>query len=91
MVIDCKMVAEKAINAAGNITIDGMEVLGRMVRSRGNKDNSAPVRTARTFIRIHTTLKRPHSHDRLHSVPVCSPSGIFLKADYDFPNVGVGP
>ncbi|KAM9737140.1 collagen alpha-1(XIV) chain isoform 2-T2 [Menidia menidia] len=40
--IDCKMVAEKTINAAGNITNDGVEVLGRMVRSRGNKDNSAP-------------------------------------------------
>ena len=44
VVIDCKMVAEKAINAAGNISIDGLEVLGRMVRSRGNRDNSAPVR-----------------------------------------------
>ncbi|KAF3706985.1 Collagen alpha-1(XIV) chain Undulin Precursor [Channa argus] len=42
LVIDCKMVAEKAVNAAGNITTDGLEVLGRMVRSRGNKDNSAP-------------------------------------------------
>ncbi|XP_069566387.1 collagen alpha-1(XIV) chain-like isoform X2 [Brachyistius frenatus] len=42
VVIDCKMVAEKTINAAGNITTDGLEVLGRMVRSRGNKDNSAP-------------------------------------------------
>ncbi|XP_033980674.1 collagen alpha-1(XIV) chain-like isoform X3 [Trematomus bernacchii] len=42
VVIDCSMVAEKNINAAGNITIDGLEVLGRMVRSRGNKDNSAP-------------------------------------------------
>uniref|UniRef100_A0A671TND3 Collagen type XIV alpha 1 chain n=1 Tax=Sparus aurata TaxID=8175 RepID=A0A671TND3_SPAAU len=42
VVIDCKMVAEKNINAAGNITTDGVEVLGRMVRSRGNKDNSAP-------------------------------------------------
>ncbi|XP_037650084.1 collagen alpha-1(XIV) chain-like isoform X3 [Sebastes umbrosus] len=42
VVIDCKMVDEKPINAAGNITIDGMEVLGRTVRSRGNKDNSAP-------------------------------------------------
>uniref|UniRef100_A0A3Q2NTM2 Collagen type XIV alpha 1 chain n=1 Tax=Fundulus heteroclitus TaxID=8078 RepID=A0A3Q2NTM2_FUNHE len=40
--IDCKMVSEKFINAAGNITTDGMEVLGRMVRSRENKDNSAP-------------------------------------------------
>uniref|UniRef100_A0A3Q3WT58 Uncharacterized protein n=1 Tax=Mola mola TaxID=94237 RepID=A0A3Q3WT58_MOLML len=42
VVINCKMVAEKAINAAGNISIDGLEVLGRMVRSRGNRDNSAP-------------------------------------------------
>ncbi|XP_041665058.1 collagen alpha-1(XIV) chain-like isoform X1 [Cheilinus undulatus] len=40
--MDCKMVMEKNINAAGNITTDGTEVLGRMVRSRGNKDNSAP-------------------------------------------------
>eukprot|EP00064_Thunnus_orientalis_P023350 superscaffoldBa00008726_g23588 len=42
VVIDCKLVTEKTINAAGNITTDGLEVLGRMVRSRGNKDNSAP-------------------------------------------------
>ncbi|XP_075681896.1 collagen alpha-1(XIV) chain isoform X1 [Rhinoderma darwinii] len=42
LVIDCKQVAEKPINSAGNITVDGFEVLGRMVRSRGPKDNSAP-------------------------------------------------
>ncbi|XP_031697834.1 collagen alpha-1(XIV) chain-like, partial [Anarrhichthys ocellatus] len=42
VVIDCSAMAEKSINAAGNITIEGLEVLGRMVRSRGNKDNSAP-------------------------------------------------
>ncbi|KAM3596124.1 uncharacterized protein V6R79_008541 [Siganus canaliculatus] len=42
VVIDCKMVAEKSISAAGNITVDGLEVLGRMVRSRGNRDSSAP-------------------------------------------------
>ncbi|KAJ8395287.1 hypothetical protein AAFF_G00034890 [Aldrovandia affinis] len=41
-VIDCKLVGEKPINAAGNITMDGVEVLGRMVRSRGKRDNSAP-------------------------------------------------
>lgn len=54
VLIDCKTVAEKAINAAGNITMDGVEVLGRMVRSRGNKDNSAPVRSARTQERGET-------------------------------------
>ncbi|KAJ6663115.1 hypothetical protein lerEdw1_010708 [Lerista edwardsae] len=42
VVIDCKQVGEKTINAAGNITSDGIEVLGRMVRSRGPRDNSAP-------------------------------------------------
>lgn len=44
VVIDCKIVGEKPIGAAGNITTDGMEVLGRMVRSHGSKDNSASVR-----------------------------------------------
>lgn len=48
--VDCKMVSEKTVNAAGNISTDGLEVLGRMVRSRGNKDNSAPVRAACTQI-----------------------------------------
>ncbi|XP_047015920.1 collagen alpha-1(XIV) chain isoform X3 [Ictalurus punctatus] len=42
VIVDCKLAGEKSINAAGNITIDGMEVLGRMVRSRGDRDNSAP-------------------------------------------------
>ena len=43
VVIDCKEVGEKAINASSNITSDGVEVLGRMVRSRGPNGNSAPV------------------------------------------------
>ncbi|EPQ20003.1 Collagen alpha-1(XIV) chain [Myotis brandtii] len=42
VVIDCKQVGEKAINASANITVDGVEVLGRMVRSRGPNGNSAP-------------------------------------------------
>ncbi|XP_072323011.1 collagen alpha-1(XIV) chain isoform X2 [Scyliorhinus torazame] len=42
LIIDCKQVGEKTINAAGNITTNGVEVLGRMVRSRGPRDNSAP-------------------------------------------------
>lgn len=43
MVVDCKEVGQKAINASANITSDGVEVLGRMVRSRGPNGNSAPV------------------------------------------------
>ncbi|KAH0617470.1 hypothetical protein JD844_015746 [Phrynosoma platyrhinos] len=42
VVIDCKQVSEKMISAAGNISSDGIEVLGRMVRSRGPRENSAP-------------------------------------------------
>uniref|UniRef100_A0AAX7THZ0 Collagen, type XIV, alpha 1b n=1 Tax=Astatotilapia calliptera TaxID=8154 RepID=A0AAX7THZ0_ASTCA len=42
VVLDCSVVGEKYINAAGNITTDGMEVLGRTVRSRGRQDSSAP-------------------------------------------------
>ncbi|XP_037119602.1 collagen alpha-1(XIV) chain-like [Syngnathus acus] len=42
VLVDCQDVSTKTIEAAGNISTDGMEVLGRMVRSRGNKDNSAP-------------------------------------------------
>lgn len=43
VVLDCSAAGEKSVNAAGNITTDGMEVLGRMVRSRGRQENSAPV------------------------------------------------
>lgn len=43
VLVDCKTIGEKTINAAGNISTDGLEVLGRMVRSRGSKDSSAPV------------------------------------------------
>lgn len=45
VVIDCKIAAEKGIGAPGNITTEGVEVLGRMVRSRGKRDSSAPVST----------------------------------------------
>ncbi|XP_072906324.1 collagen alpha-1(XIV) chain isoform X2 [Hemitrygon akajei] len=41
LVVDCKQVGEKAVNAAGNISTNGVEVLGRMVRSRSPRDNSA--------------------------------------------------
>ncbi|XP_052439346.1 collagen alpha-1(XIV) chain-like isoform X2 [Carassius gibelio] len=42
VVVDCKPAGEKTVNAAKNISTDGVEVLGRMLRSRGSKDNSAP-------------------------------------------------
>lgn len=42
VVLDCSVVGDKSVSAAGNITTDGVEILGRMVRSRGRRDNSAP-------------------------------------------------
>ncbi|XP_041844785.1 collagen alpha-1(XIV) chain [Melanotaenia boesemani] len=39
VVLDCSLVGEKSVSAAGNITTDGVEILGRMVRSR---NSSAP-------------------------------------------------
>ena len=45
VVLDCSAVGEKSINAAGNITTDGVEILGRMIQSRGTEDKSAPVST----------------------------------------------
>uniref|UniRef100_A0A8C2XBB3 Collagen type XIV alpha 1 chain n=1 Tax=Cyclopterus lumpus TaxID=8103 RepID=A0A8C2XBB3_CYCLU len=42
VVLDCSVVGEKSVSAAGNITTDGVEILGRMLQSRGRRDNSAP-------------------------------------------------
>uniref|UniRef100_A0A8C4RJN8 Collagen alpha-1(XII) chain n=1 Tax=Erpetoichthys calabaricus TaxID=27687 RepID=A0A8C4RJN8_ERPCA len=39
--IDCREIMEKEIKEASNITLDGTEVLGKMVKSRGSKGESA--------------------------------------------------
>lgn len=41
--VDCQEVAERPIKAANNITLDGYEVLGKMVRSGGGRRQSATV------------------------------------------------
>lgn len=56
VVLDCSVVGEKSINAAGNITTDGNEVLGRMVRPRGRHDNTAPVSMNSCCINCYTCL-----------------------------------
>ncbi|XP_017269709.1 collagen alpha-1(XII) chain isoform X2 [Kryptolebias marmoratus] len=40
--VDCQEVAEKPIKEANNITVEGYEVLGKMVKSAGSKKTSAP-------------------------------------------------
>ncbi|TRY56573.1 hypothetical protein DNTS_008402, partial [Danionella cerebrum] len=42
VLVDCRTVGEKLVNAAQNISSDGREVLGRTVRSRSSGDSSAP-------------------------------------------------
>nr|XP_015825821.2 collagen alpha-1(XII) chain isoform X3 [Nothobranchius furzeri] len=39
--VDCQEVAEKPIKEANNITVEGLEVLGKMVKSGGGKKQSA--------------------------------------------------
>lgn len=41
--VDCQEVAEKPIKEANNITLDGHEVLGKMVKSGGGRRQSASV------------------------------------------------
>uniref|UniRef100_A0A8C7ZVZ7 Collagen alpha-1(XIV) chain n=1 Tax=Oryzias sinensis TaxID=183150 RepID=A0A8C7ZVZ7_9TELE len=42
VVLDCSVVGEKAISATGNITTDGVEMMGRMIQPRGKRISSAP-------------------------------------------------
>lgn len=44
MNVDCEEVAERPVKAANNITLDGYEVLGKMVKSGGGRRQSATVR-----------------------------------------------
>lgn len=44
LTVDCQEVAEKPIKEANNITLEGYEVLGKMVKSSGSKKTSATVR-----------------------------------------------
>ncbi|XP_033854516.1 collagen alpha-1(XIV) chain-like isoform X3 [Acipenser ruthenus] len=73
VIIDCKQVGEKAINAAGNITTDGVEVLGRMVRSRGKRENSAPLQLQMFDIVCSTSWA---SRDKCCEIP-----GLRVEAD----------
>lgn len=41
--VDCQEVAEKPIKEANNITLEGHEVLGKLVKSGGGKRQSATV------------------------------------------------
>lgn len=49
--LDCQEVAEKPIKEANNITLEGTEVLGKMVKSGGGRKQSATVSEKRLFCR----------------------------------------
>uniref|UniRef100_A0A3Q2VI40 Collagen, type XIV, alpha 1a n=1 Tax=Haplochromis burtoni TaxID=8153 RepID=A0A3Q2VI40_HAPBU len=72
VVLDCSVVGEKYINAAGNITTDGMEVLGRTVRSRGRQDSSAPFQLQMFDIICSTSWA---SRDKCCELPALGPQG----------------
>lgn len=57
--IDCQVVAEKPIKAAGNMSSDGYQVLGKMSKSIGSKGESATV----SELCVHTNRRLMLSTD----------------------------
>lgn len=54
--VDCQEVAERPVKAANNITLDGYEVLGKMVKSGGGRRQSATV-SERKSMRLETASR----------------------------------
>lgn len=59
--VDCQEVAEKPIKEANNITLDGYEVLGKMVRSGGGRRQSATV-SEKESLCIQTPNAKKHTY-----------------------------
>uniref|UniRef100_A0A8C6L836 Collagen, type XIV, alpha 1a n=1 Tax=Nothobranchius furzeri TaxID=105023 RepID=A0A8C6L836_NOTFU len=88
VVLDCSAVGEKPVGAAGNITTDGVEILGRMVRSRGKRDNSAPFQLQMFDIICSTSWA---SRDKCCELPALGPQGPTGEAGPPGPPGPPGP
>uniref|UniRef100_A0AAQ5XRQ5 Collagen, type XIV, alpha 1a n=1 Tax=Amphiprion ocellaris TaxID=80972 RepID=A0AAQ5XRQ5_AMPOC len=88
VVLDCSIVGEKPVSAAGNITTDGEEVLGRTVRSRGRRDSSAPFQLQMFDIICSTSWA---SRDKCCELPALGPQGPVGEAGPAGPPGPPGP
>lgn len=66
--VDCQEVAEKPIKEANNISLDGYEVLGKLVKSAGGRRQSATVSAKRLSCLKQRRSEKTNLQERLTSL-----------------------
>lgn len=56
LIVDCQEIEEKMANPPGNITTNGYESLGKLVKSRGPKGKSAAVSGVHFIVKKQITF-----------------------------------